>query len=181
LCTLNCRKLCIVNCRLQINDAKQTFVHRRHTIPIKGRSLTELKALVIPWDKPFFNSVLFQGIAETSEKRVADSIISLVSLTTDASFITSDNPITTEWSRDINGMENGGHVRCVPLDSKHLLSIRPNHQQLDPNVIHKIHVLPQDETNYVLSRNQQQLKQCSLFILGDSDGLASFQKQMGEL
>ena len=161
-----------------IDNGDENFTYRRHIIPINGKSLPELKAAVIPWNKPYVNGVLFQGIAETTESRSTDSIVSMLTLTTEAEFITSDNPVTTEWSRDYSGVRNGGHVRCIPLDNKHLLSLRPNHQQQDPFRIHKLEVLPEYEEQYVFARNQIQLKQSRLFTLGTSDALTAFQQQM---
>ncbi|HEY4291405.1 MAG TPA: DUF4238 domain-containing protein [Puia sp.] len=161
-----------------VDNGDESFTYRRHTIPINGKSLPELKAAVIPWNKPYVNGLLFQGIAETAELRAANSIVSMLTLTTEAEFITSDNPVTTQWSRDDSGVQNGGHVRCIPLDSKHLLSIRPNHQQLNPFLIYKIEVLPEYEKSYVFERNQIQLKLSRLFTLGSSTALAVFLEQM---
>jgi len=161
-----------------IDNGDQGFTYLRHTIPINGRSLSELKAAVIPQNKSYVNALLFSGIAETTARRTADSIVSMLTLTTEAEFITSDNPVTTQWSRNDGGVRNGGHVRCIPLDCKHLLSIRPNHQKLDPFFIHKINVLPEHEKDYVFERNQIQLKQSRLFTLGTCNSLTAFQEQM---
>jgi hypothetical protein len=160
-----------------MEDGKEVFIHRNHEIAIHRKTLDELK-LVLEWDKPYLNGILFPQIAETTLKWLNNSIITLVKLKTDAEFITSDNPLTIEWSKDGNGVPNGGHVRCIPLDSKHLLKISPNHDGKNPLVLHRVSISPEHESLYALARNQIQFKLCSFYMLGSHSSLSRFQNQM---
>jgi hypothetical protein len=156
-------------------NGKDSFFLGETEISIAGKTLEDLQKENRKQDSPMIAATLAKKIFELTRLRSINDVVTVIKLTGDFEYITSDNPITfrNESLRRPIPIDPTNTL-TMPIDSKHLLQLRSWGHELDPHTIGRM-----NEASFIagintMINNQFQSKQSGKFLLGTQSGLEKF-------
>jgi hypothetical protein len=156
----------------------ESFFMDDKEISIAGKTLKEFQKENKEKDRPMIALSQAQRIFELVRLRLINDVITVVKLeNTNLEFITGDNPVTYRDSPSKHPMPlDPENTLSIPLDSKHLLQLRPWGHELDKDLIGRMDATSIIAEATTVINNHFQAAQAGRFILGTESGLRTFLK-----
>jgi len=159
-------------------SGQQSFLMGDQEISIAGKTLEGFQRESRKADRPMVALTGAQKIFELIRIREINDIVTIVKLEfTSLEFITSDNPVTLQDSRQKRPIPfDPANTLSIPIDGKHLLQLRPwaYEHQLETDKIWRTDARGIVAFGTTQINNHYQAGQATHFILGSETGLKSF-------
>ncbi|HEY4877186.1 MAG TPA: hypothetical protein VIH86_16520 [Puia sp.] len=115
-------------------------------------------------------------IFELRRLRMANDVVTVVKLSGEREFVTSDNPVSY-FQENVRrpAPADPMNTMSIAIDSKHLLQSRPWANQLDKKMLGRMTEFDFMSDVIMTMHNKYQLHQSGMFMLGTRTGLMQFQ------
>lgn len=157
---------------------KDSFFMEDKEISIAGKTLNEFQKEQWDLDRPAIAVTLAKKIFELARLRRLNDVVTVVTLKDDSfEFITSDNPVS--YRNQIGQRPipfDPTNTLSMPIDSKHLLQLRPWGDQLDKLMLGRMSESAIIGRATTLTNNHFQSIQAERFVFGSATGLKKFIK-----